>query len=54
MGGSVGLIVSSFDGGSGGDFFGMGLLWWRCFSFGLVLVLVSVFSSTLSHSITRY
>ena len=40
MGGSIGLIISSFDGGSGDDFFLMGLLRWRCFSFGLVLVLV--------------
>ena len=48
MGGLVGLIVDSF----GGDFFLMGLLWWRCFSFGLVLVLVYVFSSTLYHSLT--
>ena len=29
----------------------MGLLRWCCFSFGLVLVLVYVFSSTLSDSL---
>ena len=40
VGGSIGLIINSFDGGSGDDFFWMGLLRWRCFSFGLVLVLV--------------
>ena len=51
MGGSIGLIIGSFYGGFGDDFFWMGLLWWRCFSFGLVLV--SVFSSTLSHSLTH-
>ena len=28
MGGSVGLIIGSSDGGSGDDFFLMGLLWW--------------------------
>ena len=28
MGGSVGLIISNFDGGFGDDFFLMGLLWW--------------------------
>ena len=28
MGGSVGLIIGSFDGGSGDDFFLMGLLRW--------------------------
>ena len=34
MGGSVWLIIGSSDGGSGDDFFLMGLLRWRCFSFG--------------------
>ena len=50
--GSVGLIVGSSDGGFSGDFFLLGLFRWCCFGFGLVLVLVSVFSSTLSHSLT--
>ena len=31
----------------------MGLLRWHCFSFGLVLFLVYVFSSTFFHSLTR-
>ena len=35
-------------------FFLLGLFRWCCFSFGLVLVLVSVFSSTLSHSLTCF
>ena len=52
MDGSVGLIIGSSDGGSNDDFFFlMGLLRWCCFSFGLVLVLVYVFSSTLSDSL---
>ena len=53
MGGLVGLIIGSSDDGFGDDFFLMGLLRWHCFNFGLVLVLVSIFSSTLSHSLTR-
>ena len=45
MGGSVGLIIGNFDGGFDDDFFIMGLLQWRCFSFGLVLVLLGIFDS---------
>ena len=50
MGGSVGLIIGSLDGGFGDDFF----FEWVCFGgVALVLVLISVFSSTLFHSLTR-
>ena len=43
MDGSVGLIIGSSNGGSSDVFFLMGLLRWRCFSFGLVLVLLGIF-----------
>ena len=45
MGGSVGLIIGNSVGGFDDDFFIMGLLQWRCFSFGLVLVLLGIFDS---------